>query len=372
MNIDPILNKAASLAKKKNYESALKILKDEEDRYYGSFKYYYLYAVICLHSGSFVEAHENFNLARKIKMKDPDTMLGLASLYLKRLNTVQAVDYYLDVQEIDPDNKTAKNALSIIKKYSAPETFSDWMTPARLSKLFPPVPSPALNVKTIVNIFLLFSAACLITYMILAALQIVPGPFKPKDKRPVSEYELSISERNNPVQTGGYFQTTPLTQDQVIDLYNEALSFFADYRDEKAKININKILLSNASESIKTRARFMKDNMSAPGFHNFNEKDNVSFTQVRAEPAVYQDVFVLWKGMARNVELANGYTFFDLIVSYDTRTIMEGIVTVVLENPERISTERDLEVLGKIVLDNSVNGFRVEGAAIHQSGRLID
>jgi len=370
MNIDLVLNKASSLAKKRDYESALRMLKDEEDRYYGSFKYYYLYAVICLHSGSFVEAHENFNLARKIKMKDPNTMLGLACLYLKRINTVQAVDYYLDVQEIEPKNKIAKNALLIIKKYSGAEALSDWMTPQRLSKLFPPIPSPAITPKAVLNFFLALSAAAVIAYMVLSFLQIIPGPFKPKTKRPVSEYALSNQERNEAVQTGGYFQTTPLTQDQVINLYNEALSLFADYRDEKAKININKILLSNASQSIKNRAQLMKDSMAAPGFHNFNNRDNISFSDVRSEPAVYSDVFVLWKGMARNVELTNEYTRFDLIVSYDTRTILEGIVTVVMTTPERINTERDMEVLGRITLDNSAIGFALEGIAIHQSGKL--
>jgi len=370
MNADPILNKAASLAKKRDYEKALRILKDEEDRYYGSFKYYYLYAVICLHSGSFVEAHENFNLARKIKMRDPNTMLGIASLYLKRINTVQAIDYYLDVQEIEPKNKIAKNALLIIKKHSAPDALSDWMTPGKLSKLFPPIPSPSISLKTVINVSLVFAAVFAAVYIVLALLQIAPGPFKPKTQRPVSLYELSVSERNNPVQAGGYFQTTPLTQDQVINLYNEALSLFADYRDEKAKININKLLLSNASQSVKNRAQLMKDSMAAPGFHNFNLKDNVSFTEVSAQPAVYQDVYVLWKGMARNIELTDEYTRFDFIVSYDTRTILEGIVTVFMDTPQRINTERDLEILGKITLDNSTNGFRVEGTAIHQSGRL--
>jgi Flp pilus assembly protein TadD len=88
MKIDPLLNKAAHLARKRDYEGAIRILKSEEDRYYGSFKYYCLLALICLHSGNHVEALSYFRQARKIKMQDSSVMLGLAVLYLKRMDTV--------------------------------------------------------------------------------------------------------------------------------------------------------------------------------------------------------------------------------------------------------------------------------------------
>jgi len=372
MKTDPVLQKAAQLTKKHNYAGALSLLKADEERFYDSFKYYYLYGVISLYAGNYEDAQENFKFARKIKMQDPNTLLGLAIHSLRLTKTVQAVDFYLDVQEMDPKNKIAKKALAVIRKHSASEALSDWMAAENnLKKLFPPIPAPAASLNTIVKIVIIIASVFLLTYGILAMLKILPSPFKQANQRQTAEYALSGAEKNNAVQAGGYFQTNPLTQDQVIRLYNEALSFFTDYRDEKAKINLNKILLSNASQSIKNRAQLMINSMEEPGFHNFKSKDNVSFTEVSKEPAVYKDVFVLWHGMARNVELTDEYTYFDFIVSYDTRTMLEGIVYVFMSGPYKINTERDMEILGKIVLDgNSTNGFILEGTAVHQSGRL--
>jgi tetratricopeptide (TPR) repeat protein len=367
MSVDPVLNKAAILAKRRDYESALKMLKDEEDRYYGSFRYYYLYAVICLYSGSFVEAHENFNLARRLKIKDSSTMLGLAVLYLKRLNTGQAVDYYLDVQEMDPGNKIAKKALDVIRKHSSSEALSDWMTPQQLTKLFPPIPGPVINFFTVSKAVLILTAAFFLVYGILMIFNLAPNPFV-RDQRPHTEFILSSEERNDPVEVGGLYRYI-LTRDQAISLYDRALALFIDHRDEAAKINLNRILESNASEGLKNRARLLLDNMEVPGFDNFRRADNPTLANVRSEPVIYRDVHVIWTGMATNVEVTDEYTGFYLLVGYDTRRVLEGIVPVIFYSPVAINTERPLEVLGRIVLTSS-SEIRLEGVAIHQSGRL--
>jgi len=362
MKADPILNKAAILAKKRDYEGALKTLKDEEDRFYGSFKYYYLYGVICLYAGNYAEAHENFNLARKIKIKEPSLMLGFAVLYLKRMNTVQAVNYYLEVQEMDPKNRIAKKALTVIRKNSEGEALSDWMT-ENLVKLFPSVPSPAIEIKTILNITLILAAVLILVFGIFARVSF------PRSSRPTSEFILSVEERRDPVQVDGFYMYI-LTRDQAITLYDRALSLFTSYRDEAAKINLNRIIESNASEGLKNRARLLMNNMETPGFDTFKRGDNPSYSDVKNEPAIYRNVHVIWRGMATNVELTDEFTRFDFLVGYDTRRTLEGIIPVTFFSPVSINTERPLEVLGKITITPSYSDIRLEGVAIHQSGRL--
>ena len=369
MITDPVLNKAAYLAKKQKYEDAIKILKDEEDRYYDSFKYYYLYAVICLYSGNFIEAKENFDLARKKKINDPLTMLGHAVLYLKRMNTVQAVSYYLEVQEMDPKNKIAKKALEVIRKHSASEDLSDWIASDKLKKIFPPIPAAVLDGRAIFKIVIIFAAVLLASYGVLAFLNIAPHPFKSDKPRMTAEYTLSSRERGEPVQTDGLFRYI-LTRDEAINLYDRALSFFSSYRDEAAKVNINRIIESNASEGLKNRARLMLDNMEVPGFDNFNRSDNPSYSDVLRESVIYRNVHVIWRGMATNVEVTDENTRFDLLVGYDTRTSLEGIVPVIFYSPVAVNTERPLEVLGRIVLVSSYSDIILEGVAVHQSGRL--
>jgi len=367
MKFDSFLNKVAILAKKRDYDGALKALKDEEERYYGSFKYYYLYGIISLYAGNYAEAHENFNLARKIKINDPNLMLCFAVLYLKRMDTVQAVHYYLEVQELDHKNKIAKKALEIIRKYSVGEALSDWMT-ENLSKLFPPIPAPSVTPKTILNIALICALVIIVVFGILITVKALPNPFKAK-QRQTAEFVLSNQERRESVQVEGYYMYI-LTRDQAVSLYDKALSLFTAYRDEEAKKSINRILESNASEGIKSRARLLMDNMEVPRFDNFKRADNPSLADVKSETAIYRNVYVIWKGMATNVEVTDKGTTFDLLVGYDTRKILEGIVPVVFYDPVAINTERPLEVLGKITLNSSNSDIVLVGVAIHQSAKL--
>jgi len=325
MKADPIINKALIFARKRNYESALKILTDEEERYYGSYKYHYLYGLICLHAANYVEAKTFFERARKIKPKgDASLMLGFAVLNLRRMDTVQAIDYYLDVLGIEPKNRTAKKALDIIRKHSGGEALSEWMTD-NVSKLFPPIPIPAISVKTIVSSALILFTVFLLIFFIFKGINANSGPFKAKNKRPSNEFILSSQEKKDAVlsdeMSADLVYTYILTRDQAINLYDRSLALFTSYRDEAAKLNLNRILESNASAGLKNRARLLMNNMEVPGFDTFKKADNVLYTNVVKEPVVYRDVHIIWKGMATNYTVTDEYTGFDFLVGYDTRRI---------------------------------------------------
>jgi tetratricopeptide (TPR) repeat protein len=371
MKLDPVLQRAVLHAKQGNYEAALKILKSEEDRYsgkFGSFNYFYIYGIVSLYSGAYLDAHSFFHKAKQIKMKDPNTLLGLAVLYLRRMDTVQAVDYYLDIKELDHKNRIAKNALTIIRKYSDSDKLQEWLTPERLKKLFPPIPFPGITFKMVITTVLAIAAVVLISSAILIKAHVIQNPFA-GPVRPSADFVLSSSERSAPVETGGAYKYI-LTRNQATELYDKALSLFTSYRDEKAKMEINRILESNASEGIKNKSRLILTYMDVPGFDNFKRGDNAAYAEVMGEPVLYRDVYVIWKGMASNVVITDEGTTFDLLVGYDTRTTLEGIVNVAFNIPVSINIERPLEVLGKIVLTGQAMPIRLEGVAVYQSGRL--
>jgi hypothetical protein len=296
-------------------------------------------------------------------MKDPYTLLGLAVLHLKRMDTVQAVDYYLDVQDLNPKNKIAKKALTVIRKHSDSQELSDWLTPERLAKLFPPIPFPGVNIKMLVSSLLILAAALVLFFGISSKIRSMPSP------RPSAQFALSTQERSAPVETGGSYMYI-LTRDQALGEYDRALSLFTSYRDEAAKICLNRILESNASENLKNKARLLISYTEVPGFDNFKQTDNLSFSDVINEPAIYRDVHVIWRGMATNLEVTDDSVRFDFLVGYDTRRTLEGIVPVVFKMPVSVNSERPLEVLGKIKLSGVGMSMVLEGVAIHQSGRL--
>ncbi|GHV65326.1 hypothetical protein AGMMS49587_19400 [Spirochaetia bacterium] len=371
MKLDPILTKAIRLAKRRNYHEAIKTLETEVNRYHGSFLYYYLLAVSCLHVNDYQGALTYFKLARDVKLRNAQVLLGLAVLYLRRGETARAVDFYLEVQEIDPKNRTAAKALKIIRKYAGQDNISAWLESGELPKLYPPLPRLPFSRGRLVKPAAVALGAALIAGLILTLTGVIHLPGS-RGKRPgISGSVLEKADREKPVEIGGAYQYI-LTQNQVLETYERAFSLFTAYRDEAARIELNRLIESNASEGIKNKCRLLISNMEVPGFDTFNRRDNPGYADVIKEPALYRDCHVIWSGMAANVEKGQSQTSFDLLVGYDTKKILEGYVRVEINQALALNPEKPLEVLGRIVPISTESGIdiRLEGIAIHQAGIL--
>jgi tetratricopeptide (TPR) repeat protein len=372
MKTDPVLQKASRLARSGNYEGAIRILEPEVNRYYGSFRYYYLLGACYLHAGDFSGALTWFRLAREVKFRDPQVLLGMAALYMRRGETGKAVDFYLETQEQDPKNSIAKKALAVIRKHSGADRFAGWLESGKLRALYPPVPSPGFSARMVFIPAAVLAAALLVAFVVLIQLRILPNPLNPRGSRPgTAGFSLSREERNAPVQVGGLYRYI-LTRGDALAAYDKALSLFTGYRDEAAKISLNHILESNASDALKNRARILLTFMEVPGFDTFRQGDNVLYRDVMQDPALYRDVHVIWRGMATNVATGETGTTFDFLVGYDTRKTLEGIVPVSFDRAVALNPERPLEVLGRLEPVSAGQGeaVRLVGVAIHQSGRL--
>ena len=367
MKPDPLI-RANSLARRRNYEGAVKILESEENRYYSSFTYYYLLGTCYLHSRVHGKALTNFRKARDIKMRDPQALLGLAALYLNHGDTDRAVDTYLEVLEIDDHNRLASKALAIIKKYPGPENISRWIDSGRLHTLFPPFPKMPASGKLPLRI----AAIAVIVIAASAGIAAAGGAFsflqKNARKTPVS-LELARDDLNAPMQLEGSFRYI-LTRDQINNLYNEARRLFTSYHDESARVNLNKILESNGPEPVKNKARLLLSYLETPGFDSL--KDKFGYTQVMTEPVIYRDCYIIWRGIATNIDIQQTSTSFDFLVGYDTRRTVEGIVRVEFDFAIPVNPERPVEVLGQIVPVSSERGVsvRVRGTALNQAGLL--
>jgi tetratricopeptide (TPR) repeat protein len=368
MKLDPILTKATKLACSGNYEGAVRTLTPEINRYNGSFRYFYLLAVSCLHTGDFGGALAYFKAAREIKMRHPGVLLGFAVLYLRRGEIDKAVDFYLEVQEQDEKNRIAKKALKIIRTYAGAGNFSAWLDSGDLPKLYPPVPRAGLSWNQV-----LVSAAVLAVVLaflagFLASRGIIPNPFADRNgRRGITEIVLAREDREQPVETGGSYRYI-LTRTQVLETYERALGLFTEYRDEAAKTNLNRLLESNASPGVKNKSRILLSYMEIPGFDTFVRKDNFSYAEVIKDPLLYRDCHVIWRGMATNVDLLQNLTAFDFLVGYDTRRSLEGIIPVIFDQTVSLNSERPLEVLGRIIPVSTERGLdiRLEGVAVHQ------
>ena len=367
MKLDPILSRAVRLARKKKYDEAIKILESEANRYYGSFTYNYLLGISYLYSKIFGVALTYLKHAYKLKMRDANTLLGLAALYINHGDTDKAVDLYLEVQSIDSSNRIAKKALKIIRKFPGTENISVWIDSGRLSVLFPPFPKVDVPRKKL-TLGILAAAAVLCIAFGIAHMTGLTS-FERSQRELPAEITLTAEERETPVQVGGVYRYV-LTRNQVLDNYNEALRLFAEYRDDAARVRLNRILESNASEPIKNRARLLISYMVVPGFDTL--RDRFTYREVISDPFLFRGCHVIWRGMATNLNIQQNHTSFDFLVGYDTFRVMEGIVQIDYDFAIPINPERPIEILGRIIPISTERGvdIRIQGVALNQAGLL--
>jgi len=363
MRLDPTLTKASRFARAGNYKEALQVLQPEVTRYGRSFSYYYLWGTVCLYAGEFGNALTYLRLAHEIKRRDPSAVLGLAALYLRKGDISRAVDLYLEVLDADPKNRVAKKAMGMIRRHAGTDAFSAWIDSGKLPSLYPAIPFPGFSVKAIAAAAGALLAVLAIGFGAMVFAGLVPNPFRGHGPREIpSELFLTWDDRTAPVGVGSSHRYD-LSPSQAIGTYERALALFSAYRDEAARVYLNRILESNAAEGLMNRARRMLSFMEIPGFDTFRRDDNVSHAQVWQDPPLYNGVHVIWRGIASNVAITEQGTTFDFLLGYDSPRIVEGIVPVVFDHAVPLP-EDPLEVLGRIVPTETEGRIRLEGVAI--------
>jgi tetratricopeptide (TPR) repeat protein len=366
MKSDPTITKALNLLRRKKYTDAIRLLEGEAVRYHDSFRYYYILAAACLRAQDYGGAFTYFISARKLKKRDPQVLLGLAVLFLRRGETVQAVELYLEVQEIEPENRTARWALNLIRRSQNPEDLGAWIESGKLKRLFPPLPkAPFAAARALLlglGFFLVLGA--------LAGIIVFTGIARRPSRDGYAESRLEREEREAPVEIDGSYRYV-LTRNQAVAAYEKAQRLFARYRDEEAKVELNRIIESNASESLRNRARLLLSFTQPPGFDSL--KNSFDYPEVMREPVLYRDCYVIWEGMAANLVTDDSGTAFNLLVGYGDRTVLQGIVPVQFDFAVNINTSRPLRVLGRIVPRSSPAGMDLElrGLALQQQELLI-
>jgi len=341
----------------------MRLLQPEVLRYHGSFSYHYILGAVCLRVGEFGSALTYLRLAREINGRDPRAILGLAALYLRRGDTERAVDLYLEALEIDPGSRAAKSAMGMIRRRAGTDGFAEWLEAGRLRSLYPPIPFPGISAKAAAAAFGAAAAACAVAFGAMVHAGLAPNPLRPLGPRELP-YGLALTwaERAAPLSPGGEGRHA-LDRGQAIEAYERALALFSSHRDEAARISLNRILDSNASEGIKNRARLMMGFLETPGFDTFRRDDNVSHAQAWQDPRLHSGVHVIWRGIASNVSIADRETSFDLLLGYDSPRIVEGVVSVAFPHAVPVP-EGALEVLGRIEPAEGEGRLRLEGLAI--------
>jgi hypothetical protein len=185
------------------------------------------------------------------------------------------------------------------------------------------------------------------------------------DTRPsrpgIAEIVLSQSEQESPVGSEGGFEIV-LAEKDALSTFEAAKKLFNEYRDEAALVEVNRLLLSNASRQVKAKAEALSRYAREPSF--ISMPDRFAFTDVNAFPRLYDGVAVIWKGLPANIENLKAGTNFDLLVGYHDKRKLDGIVAVRAPFELRLPPDRPVEVLAKVRA--STGGFILECVAVHE------
>ncbi len=391
-----VIQFARKLMKRRKFSRAISLLETNRKHYGGSYEYYLALGTSCLYVGDYGNAWNYYEEARKIKVQGTELYLGQAVILLSRGETDRAVQYYLDIQSMSPGNTVASDALEFIRKSNNNyDIIRACFDSGRIERFYPPL---GMNPDIIRNCVLvgLLLGFCISAGFVIGYFRSRPKPVKPVDPKTqfLQEMQLTEVERLSPSKsyyqpvTDAHGEDSSGTQDpagevQLSDVeikssYDKALELVLKERDNAAHVELNRILRSNAAQSIKAKASDLLSSLykKQPAFGTL--KDNFSYKQVVQDPGLYDGCYVEWKGRIANpVQGDDGSITFDLLEGYDTKVFLEGIVRVYISEERtrqsidgtsvymmKLDTEKPIRILGCVQQAGDV--FFLNGVSVNQ------
>ncbi|MBQ9238431.1 MAG: hypothetical protein IJ191_03835 [Treponema sp.] len=354
------LSTARFLLRRRKFYQAITLLEGREAFYEHNFEYALLLGTACLYAGDIGAAHRNFEAARKIKVSDSRLVLAQAALFLRRGESDRALQYYLTVVESDPSNKTAQAALEFIRAHGDYDTICRWADTGKLVRFYPPLGRHPLVVGAGLFFVLVIAGAVVSALYFRHERSSGTGP-----RADLSAIALTADEMRHAQETDvtGRSYRYILSDREITASFERARRSFQNYRDNAARIDINRILGSNAQASVKRKAELLQSYLSEPTFDTLT--DNPDYGAVAADPLLYAGVWVSWSGRISNVRQDDDGWSGDFLVGYETMQNVDGIVTVHFAVAPDIAVERALTVLAYVVATDG--RFSLEGRAVYQS-----
>jgi tetratricopeptide (TPR) repeat protein len=332
--------RAEKLFKLGRYSEVIKILEPEVFKNRENENFYYYLGMSCLFLGDYSGANSYLRRSLQINPSNSETMLGLAVIHLKYNKPSEAIRIWLDILDKDAQNNYAKRALNLIKKEGALETVPEDFLVKNLHRLIPYKNTIILYKTLRLTAFIL--TALVVSVLLFFTAKIFIEKFnKSKNLLP----ELTISRDIKEIIGTGAF-SIELQGREIVDSFETAKKLFIDNKDNLARVEVNRLLNSNASESVKEKARLLDSYLREPDFRYF--QNTITFNDVIKEPYLYDNCFVKWSGKIANIRIYGNYAGFDLLVGYESGTVLEGIINVTADFPVLLDEEFTYDIIGRL------------------------
>ncbi|SIQ00262.1 hypothetical protein SAMN05920897_102166 [Alkalispirochaeta americana] len=319
------LDVAQRLYRRRRYAQVITLLESQVFLYRNNYRYYYLLGMSCLYTGDYAGAFSYVQRALDIE-EDPEGLLGLGAILLRRRQTDQALRTYLDLIDLDPHNRRGQRALQWLRTMEDPDDVLQWFEDRRIQKILPrrPIALPAA-------FFPVLLATALAVLVAAAFSQGIPQQFfaAPEPRAGSELVRISGHAPDQLIDISASEARFDLTPQEVEALFRRVGDLFQKGRDNLVRKELNRIAASNAAPGIKARAATIRDYLQRPDFSTF--QDGFSYTEAARDPRLHDQVYVRWQGRVANLHIGESLITFDLLVGYHTGQVLEGIVPVSLD-----------------------------------------
>jgi hypothetical protein len=348
------LGDARRLFRTRRFPEVIRLLEPEVFRFRENADYFLMLGTACLHTGDLGGATSYLGRARQLKPESVTALLGLAAVHLKRAETEQALKLWLEVLDEDPRNPVALRGMNLLRRGLSRDELQAYVDAGKLPQLYPRMPGRPL--WPILLAIALGGAALIVGGSLAVRHFRSPAPSRPG----VSGIYLPTDGGLRIEADAGAVYT--LDEREIEQGFKKAKALLLDYRDNPACVQINRILLSNASTPVKERALALKSFLRPPNFATF--RDPFTYREVSTQPRLYDGCHVAWKGKVANLLLGTDAITFDLLVGYEGERELEGTVPVRLDFAADLTDGTGLEVLGRVVADG--DRILLAGVSLHR------
>ena len=353
-----LLRTAERLYRRRDYPGMIRLLEPQVYRYREDHRFYYLLGVACLHTGDIGGAY-SYLLRSDQLQRSLEATVGLAAIHCRRGEVEQALTLWLQVVEQDPRNRAARYGLALTRRGG------DAVAELRTDGLAHLLPRPPIRWGPVVAG--LFVVAVGASAVILGPSLVASARERLAQRAPAQRpgvEEVNLSGANLDYVAPDRSARLQLSSAQVEAAFELAKRNLRQFSDNAAPVEINRILNSNATTGVKERARQLQAFVSPPDFSTLTS--SYSYRQVRAEPWLYDAVYVRWSGKVANLSVGQDRISFELLVGYQDERVLEGSTSVFVEFPALLRDGMALEILGQIVV--SEPAFQVRATGLHELG----
>lgn len=333
------LKKAFALIKRKKYPQTIRFLEPKVPLFLEDEIFYYFLGISCFHTGDIGGSEFYFKRSLQVNHDNIDSRLYLAAIQLKKKDQANAARLWLNILDIEPDNKIAQRGLNKLKNIKNPSEYEQFINSKDINRLLSPL-------KGIHPLLVRILPLSFLMIVLLLAVYFTYPHFRPDKNLRKEMTSLSLENYvGSFVEFDGDFIYT-LTGLEIKNLFESAVSDFHNFDDNALQKKINHINMSNASNDLKGKISILEKMIQKPNF--LTMKTNYEYREVMRDPLLHNNCFVLWRGKVTNVSIGSDKISLDFLVGYENETVLQGIIYTEIPFETSINQSIPIEILGKI------------------------